>query len=274
MFSATQATRAGRAAARSARAARRARRASAAGSPGSPRSRSRPRLVAEHERVRRRAVDQAERDARVRRVERASPGPRRRAARRRGDAPSTTSCSAAPAMKSATTASTAIPQPAIAIPVWPVGTNTTASPRRARLAVELERDRHLPDRAVGADGEDDRRAGSCRFSPVGTFEAGGRLAQVAQLDAVLARRARPAPGRRETNSCRPFSTSSPAAIALLQQLAPRRREAAALGRDADERGRRLVAQRLRRPCATTGNAVVASRRARVESRIATTSSGA
>ena len=29
-----------------------------------------------------------------------------------------------------TTASTAIPQPEMAIPVWPVGTNTDASPRR------------------------------------------------------------------------------------------------------------------------------------------------
>ena len=45
-------------------------------------------------------------------------------------APSTTSRSAAPAMKSATTASTAMPQPAIAMPVWPVGTNCDFRPRR------------------------------------------------------------------------------------------------------------------------------------------------
>ena len=36
------------------------------------------------------------------------------------------------------------------------GTNSEAIAAAARLAVELERDRHLPDRAVGADGEHDR----------------------------------------------------------------------------------------------------------------------
>ena len=44
----------------------------------------------------------------------------------------------------------------------------------ARLAVELERHGHLPDRAVGADGED-RRRGMSRFSPVGTFRPAGGL---------------------------------------------------------------------------------------------------
>ena len=53
----------------------------------------------------------------------------------------------------------------------------------ARLGVELERDGHLPDRAVRADGEDDLRV--VREVLAGRdVEAGGRLAQVAELDAV------------------------------------------------------------------------------------------
>ena len=139
--------------------------------------------VAEHERVRRRAVDQPERDARVRRDAGASPAPRPRAARRRARAPSTTSRSAAPAMKSETTASTEIPQPAIAIPVCPVGTNTEREPAPLRLAVELERDGHLPDRAVGADREHDPRR-HLEVRAGRDVQPVGRLAQVAQLDAV------------------------------------------------------------------------------------------
>ena len=73
------------------------------------------------------------------------------------------------------------------------------------------------------------------------------------------------------NSCRPLSTSSPFAIAALEQLAPGRREAAALGRDADERGRRVEAERVvdgrRRPgCRPSVSP------ARVESSTATTGS--
>ena len=42
--------------------------------------------------------------------------------------PSSTSCSDAPLAKSAITRSTDVPQPAIAMPVWPVGTNSAAVP--------------------------------------------------------------------------------------------------------------------------------------------------
>ena len=61
-------------------------------------------------------------------------------------------------MKSETTASTAIPHPAIAMPVWPVGTNSLWMPRRRASRSSSSDDGHLPDRAVGADGQDDRRA--------------------------------------------------------------------------------------------------------------------
>ncbi len=114
------------------------------------------RLMAEDEQVRRAAVEEAERHAGVDRMDdRALPlDPEQ--PRRRARAPSTTSRSAAPAMKSATTASTAMPQPAIAMPVCPVGTNTDRDAAPAGLEVELERHGHLPDRAVRADREHDR----------------------------------------------------------------------------------------------------------------------
>ena len=72
-------------------------------------------------------------------------------------APSTTSRSAAPARKSATTASTAIPQPAMAIPVWPVGTKTERSPRSRAARSSSIGDGLLPDRTVRPDREDNRR---------------------------------------------------------------------------------------------------------------------
>ena len=147
--------------------------------------------------------------------------------------PSTTSRSAAPARKSETTASTAIPQPAIAIPVWPVGTKTRGEAAAARLEVELERDRLLADRAVGADGQRDPRR-DLEVLAGRDVQVGRRLAQVAQLDAVLAR---------ELDQLRVLGDELVQAALeveagrdrLLQQLAPGRREAAALRGDADER---------------------------------------
>ena len=55
-----------------------------------------------------------------------------------------------------------------------------------RLAVELERDGHLPDRAVGADREDDPR-GELEVRAGRDVQTVGRLAQVAQLDTVARR---------------------------------------------------------------------------------------
>ena len=156
--------------------------------------------------------------------------------------PSTTSRSAAPAMKSETTASTAIPQPAIAIPVWPVGTKRDASPRARRGPVELERDGHLPDRAVGADREHvPRRLLEVRAG--GDVQVRGRPAQVAQLDAVpRGERAQLLVVAQELVQA--VLDVQAARDGRPQQLAPRGREAAALGGDADERRRRLEAERL------------------------------
>ena len=91
-----------------------------------------------------------------------------------------------PARKSATTASTAIPQPAIAIPVWPVGTKTERRPRRRASRSSSSATVFLPiaqsEPTVSAI-----RAGMRRFSPVGTSRPSRRAPQVAQLDAVAAR---------------------------------------------------------------------------------------
>ena len=88
-------------------------------------------------------------------------------------------------MKSATTASTEIPQPAIAMPVCPVGTNSDATPRRRASRSSSSATVIFPI----AQSEPTVRtifAGTSRFSPVGTLRSGRRLAQVAELDAVLA----------------------------------------------------------------------------------------
>ena len=55
------------------------------------------------------------------------------------------------------TRSTQIPQPAIIMPVCPVGTKRAVAAGVARGPHELERRRHLPDGAVVADGQHDRR---------------------------------------------------------------------------------------------------------------------
>ena len=126
-----------------------------------------------------------------------------------------------------------------------------AEAARARLEVELERDGHLPDRAVGADGEDDRRRharGSRPSRSRGRAAAGaGRAARPR-----AAPRARASSGSSARKTCSPFSTSSPCAMQTLRMLDPRGREAAALRGDADERGVRLEARARPRPCGRSG----------------------
>ena len=130
----------------------------------------RARPVAEHEHVGLAAVQQARASRRSTRGARARPGPRRTAAAR-APRPRRTSRAAAPATKSEMTWSTAIPQPEIAIPVCPVATNADSMPARARGRVELQRHRHLADRAVGADRVHDAHVGPVR--PAGTLSPGG-----------------------------------------------------------------------------------------------------
>ena len=124
-------------------------------------------------------------------------------------------------------------------------------PAPLRLAVELERDGHLPDRAVGADREDD---------PSPAVRGSRRSGRSARRAACAGRAARPraraasatSSGSSSRYSCSPFSTSRPGGDALPQQLAPRRREAAARRGDADERRRRLESRAPPRPCRRSG----------------------
>ena len=227
-----------------------------------------PGLVDEDVRMRRTAVDEAHRDPGIRRVgQRSLPfDPEELTAALRA---STTSRSAAPARKSATTASIAIPQPAIAIPVCPVGTKTDFRPLPGG-EVELDGDGLLPDRAVGADGEDDLGR-DLEVLACGDAELGRRLPEVTQLDAVL-------PGETAQlgvvadELVQPAFEVEPRADRVLQELAPGGREAAALGRDADGRRGRPVGERFVDGGDDRDLAVALP--ALAESRIATTGSGA
>ena len=130
------------------------------------------------------------------------------------------------------------PPPRDRDPGLPRRDELTAHPAAPGFAVELEGDRHLPDRAVGADCEDRRR--TVREVAAGRdVQSLRRLAEVAQLDAVLARE----PG--ELDVVRDELVQAVLDVEagpdrLLEQSAPRRWEATALRGDADERGRRLV----------------------------------
>ena len=130
--------------------------------------------------------------------------------------------SAAPAMKSATTASTAMPQPSIMMPVWPVATKLVRRPRArspstsCSWAVILPTLQSVPTvrhtyalhvlgqarghRQVG------RRAGAGRGSAV-----------------PFARAAAASSGSSARKVCSPFHTSQPAASASRDPAAPLRR---------------------------------------------------
>jgi len=197
--------------------------------------------VAEHERVRRRAVDEAEGDARVGRVreralaldeEQLSPalvplddellGRAREEVRDHridGDAP-------------AGDRDTGLPR----------GHEDGAQAACARCPVEREGDRHLPDRAVRADGEHDLRR-HLEIRAGRNAQLGRRAAQVAQLDAV-ARGELGQLGVVGQELVQAVLDVPALADAGLQELAPGRREAAALGGHAHERGRRVEAEGL------------------------------
>ena len=89
--------------------------------------------------------------------------------------------------KSLTSRSTATPQPSIIIPVWPVGHERRPVAGGEGGAPELERDGHLADGAIDADGQDHPLA-----RPVAASD--GRLHAVGRAPVVDDRRpARPRP---------------------------------------------------------------------------------
>ena len=76
-----------------------------------------------------------------------------------------------------------------------------------RLEVELARDGHLPDRAVGADGEDDRRVDGEVLAGRGRESAGGRRRSRSSTPRSAASARSSGSSARKT--WRPFSTSRP-----------------------------------------------------------------
>ena len=115
--------------------------------------------------------------------------------------PSTTSCSDAPAMKSETTASTAMPQPAIAIPVWPVGTNSAASPRD-RASRSSSSDTVIFPIAQSEPTVSTVRAGSLEVRAGRDVEAGRRAARSRSSTLCRARARRARRRRRGTRAAR------------------------------------------------------------------------
>ena len=165
--------------------------------------------------------------------------------RRRARRPRAPAATAAPETKSAITWSTAIPQPAIAIPVCPVGTNADSQPaargrpRRAPASPTSCRSRSPSRRCA-------RRARpAARPAPLGVERPGGRGAQIAQLDA-RAPRPRRQLGVPPSSSCSPASTCIPARS---PRAAPPSTPAAARRRTARRRspGRSRRARPPRRP---------------------------
>ncbi len=148
------------------------------------------RLVAHHQRVGLRAVDQAERHPGIGGMEqRALPLDRRPNGRARwpGDSHST-----APDTKSETTASIETPSPAIRMPVWPVARKSALMPRRRISLLDRQRGEHLADRAIGADGQQPlAAAASCRCRPR-TRGSGGAHRRAGGRGDRPASRARPA----------------------------------------------------------------------------------
>ena len=119
---------------------------------------------------------------------------------------SSTIHSTVPWTKSLITRSTATPQPSIIMPVWPVA-RRPPSARHERRPAQLERDRHLADRAVGADGEDHPLARAVRATD-GRLVALGRPAVVDDRRPSCARPRR-TPGRRRGTCAAPRGRPAP-----------------------------------------------------------------
>ena len=116
-------------------------------------------------------------------------------------------------MKSATTASTEIPQPAIAIPVWPVGTKALARSSR-RASASSSRATVIFPIAQSEPTVRTTFAPWVRLAPVGTFSPGGGLRRSRSSTRWRAASSTSS-GSSEMNSCSPLSTSRPFETQLL-----------------------------------------------------------
>ena len=153
-------------------------------------------------------------------------------------------------MKSATTASTAIPRPSMRMPVWPVAANDVADPAAAKRVEDLQLRRHLADVAVGADGEDDGRV-DVAHAAARHLEPRGRTAEVVDRDAML---------RGERRELRDVGDEGVQPAPDLEPLLDRAREKqdplggqlAPRGRDADRAARSAFSASPSSSVATTG----------------------
>ena len=166
--------------------------------------------------------------------------------------PCSTSHSTVPLVKSLMTRSTATPQPSIIIPVWPVGTMTADGAVAAGRRDELQRDRHLADGAVGADGQDHALAGQ-------VLPPDGRLHPVRRPPVVDEPRAGRGGRRRELRVVaeelvQPGVDVEAGGDRLEDRRAPRGRQLAAGRGDADQQAVRpdRAVRAPRRGCATNG----------------------
>ena len=142
--------------------------------------------------------------------------------------------SAAPAMKSATTASTHKPQPSMKIPVCPVGAKPARTPRCCNAVTELQHHRHLPDVRVGAHGENHRRI-ELADATRSDREIVWRHSDVVDLDAANPReRCKLRIGRHESVQAVPDGHS--VVDRAQDHGAQLRAESGAVRRDADEQG--------------------------------------
>ena len=142
------------------------------------------RIVADHEHVGLAAMKQARATLRHRPGGASIPGPRSRPSDRRPRPGS--AVSAAPAAKSATTASIGMPRPAIMMPVWPVARKSASSAARLQRPGDRQRGVFLAQRAVGADGQQPLAAAlqaRCRSG----CSAGGRRMSISRRPQPLGR---------------------------------------------------------------------------------------
>ena len=177
--------------------------------PGSPRMCGAAGLVAQHERLGLRAVQQPESTRRRSDGWNSEPCPSIRS--QPSSSRAGASRSIAPEMKSATTASTGTPSPAIRMPVCPVARKSAATPRalQRRGSAPASRTSCRPSNRCRRSAAGARRADSrCRPS-----RSGGRIAHVEQLQPARSRQRRPAAARRAAAGAGPAATFIPASSA-------------------------------------------------------------
>ena len=239
------------------------------GCPGQPSISVAPGAMAEDEEMRRRAVDEPERHARVHRVDERALALRRRAARRRGARPRRRATRRRRRGSRRRQRRPRCPSPRSRCRSGRSARRPTARPRRRASRSSSTATVFFPI----AQSEPTVRtivASTSRFAPVGTFRPSGGLRR-SRSSTPCARASVDQLGIVGDELVQAALDVEPGGDARLQELAPGRREAATLRRDADDRDRRLERQRV--VDRTDDRDALVLSPARCESRIATTGSG-